>query len=75
MAHRQSHRSFAVLPDAGGPGAPALTGRGVDHELSLGNQWVITGQKVWPSLAMEADRCFVLARTEPASKRGAGQHP
>ena len=37
-----------------------------------GDQWVITGQKVWTSLAVEADWCFVLARTEPGSKRSAG---
>jgi alkylation response protein AidB-like acyl-CoA dehydrogenase len=37
-----------------------------------GEQWVITGQKAWTSLATEADWCFVLARTEPGSRRGAG---
>jgi alkylation response protein AidB-like acyl-CoA dehydrogenase len=37
-----------------------------------GDQWVITGQKVWTSLAREADWCFVLARTQPGSRRGAG---
>jgi alkylation response protein AidB-like acyl-CoA dehydrogenase len=37
-----------------------------------GDQWVVSGQKVWTSLAVEADWCFVLARTEPGSKRGAG---
>jgi len=37
-----------------------------------GGQWVITGQKVWTSLAQVADWCFVLARTEPGSRRGAG---
>jgi alkylation response protein AidB-like acyl-CoA dehydrogenase len=37
-----------------------------------GGQWVITGQKVWTSLAHVADWCFVLARTEPGSRRGAG---
>ena len=37
-----------------------------------GDSWVITGQKVWTSLAVEADWCFVLARTEPGSRRSAG---
>jgi alkylation response protein AidB-like acyl-CoA dehydrogenase len=37
-----------------------------------GSQWVITGQKVWTSLAQEADWCFVLARTQPGSRRGEG---
>jgi alkylation response protein AidB-like acyl-CoA dehydrogenase len=37
-----------------------------------GGHWVITGQKVWTSLAAEADWCFVLARTEPGSRRGRG---
>jgi alkylation response protein AidB-like acyl-CoA dehydrogenase len=37
-----------------------------------GPDWVITGQKVWTSLAHVADWCFVLARTEPGSARSAG---
>jgi alkylation response protein AidB-like acyl-CoA dehydrogenase len=37
-----------------------------------GGEWVITGQKVWTSLAHVADWCFVLARTEPGSRRSAG---
>jgi len=37
-----------------------------------GGQWVITGQKIWTSLAHVADWCFVLARTEPGSARGQG---
>ena len=37
-----------------------------------GGPWVITGQKVWTSLAHVADWCFVLARTEPGSRRSAG---
>lgn len=36
--------------------------------------WVISGQKVWTSLAHESDWCFVLARTDPQSRghRGLG---
>ena len=30
-------------------------------------RWLITGQKVWTSLAHESDFCFVLARTNPDS--------
>jgi len=37
-----------------------------------GDHWEITGQKVWTSLAHVADWCFVLARTEPGSRRSAG---
>ncbi|MEV6763621.1 acyl-CoA dehydrogenase family protein [Streptomyces sp. NPDC051105] len=32
----------------------------------------VTGQKIWTSLAHEADWCFVLARTEPGSRRHHG---
>ena len=37
-----------------------------------GDSWVVDGQKVWTSLAHVSDWCFVLARTEPGSKRHAG---
>jgi alkylation response protein AidB-like acyl-CoA dehydrogenase len=37
-----------------------------------GGEWVVTGQKIWTSLAHVADWCFVLARTEPGSTRGRG---
>ena len=37
-----------------------------------GDHWVITGQKVWTSLATVADWCFLLARTQPGSRRSGG---
>ena len=37
-----------------------------------GDEWVITGQKIWTSLAHLADWAFVIARTERGSTRHAG---
>jgi alkylation response protein AidB-like acyl-CoA dehydrogenase len=37
-----------------------------------GAEWVITGQKVWTSLAHVAKWCFAVVRTEPGSRRHAG---
>ncbi len=54
-------------PGAGSDLASVTTRAALD-----GEQWVITGQKVWTSLAADADWCFVLARTEPGSRRSAG---
>ncbi|MFE1879702.1 acyl-CoA dehydrogenase family protein [Streptomyces diastatochromogenes] len=37
-----------------------------------GASYRISGQKIWTSLAHEADWCFVLARTDPGSRRHHG---
>jgi alkylation response protein AidB-like acyl-CoA dehydrogenase len=37
-----------------------------------GGSWHIDGQKVWTSLAHQADWCFVIARTDPSSSRHRG---
>ncbi|GAB4582791.1 acyl-CoA dehydrogenase family protein [Nocardia sp. IFM 10818] len=37
-----------------------------------GDEWSITGQKIWTSLAHLADWCFVVARTEKGSQRHHG---
>jgi alkylation response protein AidB-like acyl-CoA dehydrogenase len=37
-----------------------------------GDGWRITGQKTWTSLAPVADRCLLLARTDPAAERHHG---
>ncbi len=38
----------------------------------VGDEWVINGQKIWTSSAMEADYMFCLVRTEPEAKKHAG---
>ena len=37
-----------------------------------GDHWTVNGQKVWTSLALESDWCFVVCRTEPGSSRHQG---
>lgn len=54
-------------PDAGSDLANVQTRAVLD-----GDQWVVTGQKVWTSLAHQADWCFVVCRTEPGSSRHHG---
>ncbi|MFE9856224.1 acyl-CoA dehydrogenase family protein [Streptomyces sp. NPDC005780] len=54
-------------PDAGSDLANVRTRAERD-----GEDWVVTGQKTWTSLAHDAQWCFVVARTEAGSTRHAG---
>ncbi|MET8680080.1 acyl-CoA dehydrogenase family protein [Streptomyces sp. NPDC004647] len=56
-------------PDAGSDLAALRTA--AVRDLGDGT-YRITGQKIWTSLARDADWCFVLARTEPGSQRHHG---
>lgn len=55
-------------PDAGSD----LAGVRTRAERQADGGYRITGQKIWTSLAHEADWCFVLARTDPDSRRHHG---
>jgi alkylation response protein AidB-like acyl-CoA dehydrogenase len=61
-------------PGAGSDLASVTTRARLDGAAGPGGagEWVIDGQKVWTSLAHVADWCFVVARTEPGSRRHAG---
>ncbi|MEU6379360.1 acyl-CoA dehydrogenase family protein [Streptomyces sp. NPDC046909] len=54
-------------PDAGSDLANVRT-----RAVRDGEEWLVTGQKIWTSLAHESDWCFVVARTEPGSSRHHG---
>ena len=54
------------------PGAGSDLAAVATRAQRVGDEWSITGQKVWTSLAQHADWCFVIARTEPGSTRHQG---
>jgi alkylation response protein AidB-like acyl-CoA dehydrogenase len=59
-------------PGAGSDLANVSTKAKLEATSDGQSRWVVDGQKVWTSLAHQADWCFVLARTEPGSQRHRG---
>jgi len=54
------------------PGAGSDLANVATKAVLAGDEWVVTGQKVWTSLAHQAGWCFVVCRTEPGSTRHRG---
>ncbi|HOB47907.1 MAG TPA: acyl-CoA dehydrogenase family protein [Mycobacterium sp.] len=54
------------------PGAGSDLANVATSAVLTDGQWILNGQKVWTSLAHWAQWCFVLARSEPGSRRHAG---
>ncbi|HLG00117.1 MAG TPA: acyl-CoA dehydrogenase family protein [Acidimicrobiia bacterium] len=51
-------------PDAGSDLANVKTTAEMDPSSGRAGEWVVTGQKVWTSLATWSDWCFVVCRTD-----------
>ena len=67
-------RPRAVVPGLLRAQCRLRSGQRPDPAVLVGRRvrWLITGQKVWTSLAHWADWCFVVCRTEPGSQRHRG---
>lgn len=59
-------------PDAGSDLASLRCRAVPEGDARTASTWVITGQKVWTSLAQYSDRCVLLTRTGPADSRHRG---
>ncbi len=61
-----------MVPGYSEPGAGSDLAAVRTAAVREGAYYRITGQKIWTSLAHEADWCFVLARTDPRARRHHG---
>jgi alkylation response protein AidB-like acyl-CoA dehydrogenase len=59
-------------PDTGSDLASLRCAAVPEGDPATASRWVISGQKVWTSLAQYADRCVLLTRTGPAGSRHRG---
>ncbi len=68
MLHNEAIWCQGFSEPGAGSDLAGLSTKAVD----AGDHWVVTGQKVWTTNALRADRMFALVRTEPDSQRHRG---
>ena len=72
LPSRHPPRGGALVPGYSEPNAGSDLAAVQTRAVLDGDEWVISGQKVWTSLAHVSHWCFVVARTDPGSSRHHG---